>query len=181
MPWNPGKQWHTPELHSPLPWQLRGHSCTESVRKTKRDREKEGRVQRVRCQASKHFIKSLAAFILQRTTKLKARRVTMLHRHQTQIHSSRICRVALPPLSVSRRTVWREYTSNHFLKTTSMNPSPRLHRLRQKKNKIKKLNPAKFHQELLSQLSNFPLIVRRPTQTGWKVRRVLIRSSNRRC
>ncbi len=35
MPWNPGKQWHTPELHSPLPWQLRGHSCTESVKKTK--------------------------------------------------------------------------------------------------------------------------------------------------
>lgn len=40
MPWNPGKQWHTPELHSPLPWQLRGHSCTESVKMTKKKEKK---------------------------------------------------------------------------------------------------------------------------------------------
>lgn len=43
MPWNPGKQWQMPELHSPLPWQLRGHSCTESVRMTKWNRERGGR------------------------------------------------------------------------------------------------------------------------------------------
>lgn len=60
MPWNPGKQWHTPELHSPFPWQLRGHSCTESVKKTKCDREKRGEGER----ASKRSIKSLAPFIL---------------------------------------------------------------------------------------------------------------------
>jgi len=29
-PWNPGKQWQTPDTHSPFPWQLRGQSCTES-------------------------------------------------------------------------------------------------------------------------------------------------------
>lgn len=42
MPWNPGKQWQTPELHSPFPWQLRGHSWTESVKTTKWGRERRG-------------------------------------------------------------------------------------------------------------------------------------------
>lgn len=29
-PRNPGKHWHSPDTHSPFPWQLRGQSCTES-------------------------------------------------------------------------------------------------------------------------------------------------------
>lgn len=29
-PRNPGKQWHSPDTHSPFPWQLRGQSWTES-------------------------------------------------------------------------------------------------------------------------------------------------------
>lgn len=32
-PRKPGKQWQDPETHSPLPWQFRGHSTTDSAGK----------------------------------------------------------------------------------------------------------------------------------------------------
>lgn len=35
-PRNPGKQWQDPETHSPLPWQFRGHSTTDSKGKKRR-------------------------------------------------------------------------------------------------------------------------------------------------
>lgn len=34
-PRNPAKQWQDPETHSPLPWQFRGHSTTDSTGKKK--------------------------------------------------------------------------------------------------------------------------------------------------
>lgn len=85
MPWNPGKQWHTPELHSPLPWQLRGHSCTESVKKMKWDRERERRG--VRQCDGKHQSLPLNhwhnSFFKILQIESKRCRVSQSHRHQT--------------------------------------------------------------------------------------------------